>query len=84
MGLKKPTSCARSGLHAAQVCAWIEDNRALCDRQVHSTIKCYATGIGWSQQWRKFRKGESYSLCLCESAARELKREAVRVGLVWG
>src|SRR5712692_5036639 len=70
MRLKKPTSCVQSGLHAAQVRVWIEQDRALCDGCVAPGIKCFVTDIGWSQQWRNFRAGRSYPLCFCERDAR--------------
>ncbi len=82
MELKQPTGCAGKGSHPAKVRAWILEN-AFNDSLLHGEFECYVSTQGWNKQWRRFRFGKGYAICLCDSAFQELREEAVRVGLIW-
>lgn len=74
--LPKPKRCAEKSLHNAEVRFWIENGRLRHDEKIAPSIRCYLADIDWDKQWKRFRRGRGYSLCLCKSAA-------IKAGLIY-
>jgi len=80
--MNPPTVCSGYGYHLAARQVWLGSN-ALHHAELEREHPCDVTESDWNANWDNFKLANGYSLCLCDLAFKELKREAGRIGLIW-